>query len=106
MLERYPERGINPQYFGRLVLGTATRNYRRIISLCQNPIPMQPSRSEQYTRAAAVALLILGCVLVLAPFLGAILFAGVLCLSTWPAYAWLRDRWKGRATLAALALVL
>ena len=67
---------------------------------------MESLRFEQYARVAAVALLVLGCFLVLAPFLGAILFAGVLCLSTWPAYTWLRDRWRGRSALAALALVL
>src|SRR5688572_12742229 len=67
---------------------------------------MESSRFEQYARPAAVALLILGCILVLRPFIGAILFAGVLCLSTWPAYAWLRDRWEGRGGLAALVIVL
>lgn len=67
---------------------------------------MEPSRTEHYVRIAAVALLVLGCVLVLRPFVGAILFAAVLCMSTWPAYAWLRSRWNGRNSLAALALVL
>ena len=67
---------------------------------------MESSRSEQYARTAAIALLVLGCVLVLRPFLGAILFAAVLCMSTWPAYVWLRERWRGRNALAALALVL
>jgi predicted PurR-regulated permease PerM len=67
---------------------------------------LELTRFEQNARIAAVALLIFGCVLVLRPFIGAILFAGVLCLSTWPAFAWLRDRWQGRSTLAALALVL
>jgi predicted PurR-regulated permease PerM len=62
-------------------------------------------RMEQYARVAAAALLVVGCLLVLRPFIGAILFAGVLAYSTWPAFAWLRDRWGGRATLAALALV-
>lgn len=67
---------------------------------------MQSLHFEQYVRIAAAVLLALGCVLVLSPFLGAILFAAVLCLSTWPAFAWLRDRWQGRDALAALALVL
>ena len=53
-----------------------------------------------------MALLVLGCVLVLQPFIGAILFAAVLVMSTWPAFTWLRDRWNGKSTLAALALVL
>ena len=66
---------------------------------------MEASRIEQYARVAAVALLALGCVLVLRPFVGAIFFAGVLCFSTWPAFTWLRDRWNGRSSLAALALV-
>jgi len=67
---------------------------------------MEADRFEQYARVAAVALLIFGCVLVLRPFVGAILFAAVLCLSTWPAFVWLRDRWGGRSSLAALFLVL
>src|SRR5262245_27013453 len=67
---------------------------------------MESSRFEQYARVAAVALLALGCVFVLLPFLGAILFAGVLVLSTAPGYAWLVNRWGGRRTAAALALVL
>ena len=67
---------------------------------------MQSDHFEQYVRLAAAILLALGCFLVLRPFIGAILFAGVLVLSTWPAFAWLRDRWEGRTSLAALALVL
>lgn len=67
---------------------------------------MEADRFEQYARIAAIALLIFGCVLVLRPFVGAILFAAVLCLSTWPAFVWLRDRWGGRGWLAALVLVL
>jgi predicted PurR-regulated permease PerM len=67
---------------------------------------MDASRSEQYARTAAIALLALGCVLVVRPFVGAILFAAVLCMSTWPAYVWLRDRWGGRGSTAALAFVM
>lgn len=66
---------------------------------------MIDSRLEQYARVAAAALLALGCFLVLQPFLGAILFAGILCLSTWPFYAWLRMRLHGRSRLAAVILV-
>src|SRR5258706_145006 len=67
---------------------------------------MESARIEQYARVAGAALLVLGCLLVLRPFIGAILFAGVLCFSTWPAFLWLRDGWKGRNSLAALALVV
>ena len=67
---------------------------------------METARLEQYARVAAVVLLVLGCVLVLRPFVGAILFAAVLCMSTWPAYTGLRTRWGDRGSLAALVLVL
>ena len=67
---------------------------------------MQTTRFEQYARIAGVTVLVLGCLLVLKPFMGAILFAGVLCFSTWPAYAWLRDRWGGRSALTASVFVI
>jgi predicted PurR-regulated permease PerM len=67
---------------------------------------MMDTRFEQYARAAAFALLAIGCFLVLRPFIGAILFAGILCLSTWPIFARLRKRLGGRSWIAALVLVL
>src|SRR6266851_4310670 len=67
---------------------------------------MTQSRFEQYARIVAVALLVFGCFLVLEPFLGAILFAGVLCLSTWPLFVRLRNRIGGRSWLAAALVVL
>ena len=66
---------------------------------------MPASRFEQYARIAAIALLVIGCFLVLQPFMGAILFAGILCFSTWPLFLALRDRLKGRSWLAALVIV-
>jgi predicted PurR-regulated permease PerM len=67
---------------------------------------MTPSRFEQYARVVAVALLVVGCFLVLEPFLGAILFAGVLCLSTWPFFTRLRKAVGERSWLAAALAVL
>ncbi|MBX3717077.1 MAG: AI-2E family transporter [Burkholderiales bacterium] len=67
---------------------------------------MDTSRFEQYARVAGVALLVVGCFLVVRPFLAALLFAAVLCLSTWPAFRWVRDRLGGRNSLAALLFVL
>jgi predicted PurR-regulated permease PerM len=66
---------------------------------------MESLRFEQYSRLAAVALLMLGCFYVLQPFLGAILFAGVLCFSTWPLFVRLQGQVGGRSWLAALILV-
>ena len=66
---------------------------------------MAASRFEQYARIAAIALLVIGCFLVLQPFMGAILFAAILCFSTWPAFLTLRERLGGRSWLAALVVV-
>src|SRR6478735_2355763 len=67
---------------------------------------MDKTRMESLARTVAAALLALGCLLVVRPFIGAILFAGVLCLSTWPAFVLVRDRMGGRTSLAALVVVL
>jgi predicted PurR-regulated permease PerM len=70
------------------------------------PAASPSSHFERYARLAAGALLVLGCFMVVQPFIGAIFFAGVLCFSTWPAFERLRVRVGGRDWLAALLLVL
>ncbi|MBL0143616.1 MAG: AI-2E family transporter [Betaproteobacteria bacterium] len=67
---------------------------------------MDSTRFEQYARTASISLLVIGCFFVIRPFLAALLFAAVLCLSTWPAFRWLKDRLGGRTTLTALLFVL
>jgi predicted PurR-regulated permease PerM len=67
---------------------------------------MTESRFEQYARVAAVALLVIGCFLVLQPFIGAMIFAAILCFSTWPLFLRLRERLGGRSWLASLIVVL
>jgi predicted PurR-regulated permease PerM len=56
---------------------------------------------ERNLRTAALALLILGCVIVLRPFLTASLMALIVVLSTWPIYRRLREAVGMRHTLAA-----
>jgi len=51
-------------------------------------------------------MVIAGCYLVLLPFIPAILFAVVVCISTWPLYVRLRRLLWGKSTLAALVMVL
>lgn len=53
-----------------------------------------------------VSLLILGCLWVLSPFVPAMLFAAVLCASTWSVFEWLKRFLGHRATLAALCMTL
>jgi predicted PurR-regulated permease PerM len=63
----------------------------------------EPKRLAQ---TSLVTLLILGGLLVIYPFLAAILFAAVICITTWPAYARLRRAVGGRDTLAAGLMTL
>jgi len=52
----------------------------------------------------ALALLLLGCLVVLRPFFSGLLWAVVLCFSTWPLYRRVLESFGGRRTLAALAM--
>jgi predicted PurR-regulated permease PerM len=63
-------------------------------------------RIEQVIQISAIVLLVLGCLLVLRPFLGAILAAAILCFSTWSIYRYLEVKLGGRAWLAALVMTL
>lgn len=63
-------------------------------------------RIEQIVQIAAVALLAIGILMVLRPFLAAILSAAILCFSTWPVYARIERALGGRRWLAALAMTL
>jgi predicted PurR-regulated permease PerM len=43
---------------------------------------------------------------VLSPFFAAILFAGTVCITTWPLYQALHRRLRGRDGLAAITMTL
>ena len=61
-------------------------------------------RIEQIVQVTAIVLLALGCIVVLRPFLGGLLAAGILCYSTWPIYRFIENRTGGRGWLAALVM--
>lgn len=61
---------------------------------------------EYSAQLAAVFALVVGCFLVLKPFLAAALFAAVVCVSTWPLYLVLLHRMSGRQNIAALTMML
>lgn len=61
---------------------------------------------EYYARLAAMVLLVVGCFLVLRPFLSALLFAAVVCITSWPGYKWLLRKLQGRRGLAAFTITL
>jgi predicted PurR-regulated permease PerM len=61
-------------------------------------------RIEQIAQVSAIVLVVVGCLLVLRPFLGAILAAAILSFSTWPVYKLIERGVGGRSWLAALAM--
>jgi predicted PurR-regulated permease PerM len=61
---------------------------------------------EQILGIGALVLLGIGCIVVLWPFLSALIWAAVLCFSTWPIYIWLEGLLRGRRTPAALLMTL
>lgn len=63
-------------------------------------------RMHHYAQLAAVVIVIVGCYLVLNPFIPAILFAAVVCSASWPLYVRLRKLLWGNSTLAALMMSL
>jgi len=62
--------------------------------------------TNQISRIALIALLIIGCVFVLYPFMAAVLFAAVICVFTWPLYQRVWRKLGRRDTLAAITMTL
>jgi len=63
-------------------------------------------RIEQALGVGALLMLAIGCTLVLWPFLSAILWAGVICFSTWPVYRWCERAVGGYRAAAAAATTM
>ncbi len=61
-------------------------------------------RFQPFTRLAAVILLVIGCLVVLRPFLAAVLFAAAITISSWTLYLRLLAKLKQRRTIAALVM--
>jgi predicted PurR-regulated permease PerM len=54
---------------------------------------------------ALFSLILYGAFLILTPFLTAITWAAILAILVYPLYAWLLQRFRGRATLAAITVI-
>jgi predicted PurR-regulated permease PerM len=64
-------------------------------------------RIEQIVQISLIALLVIGCLWVLRPFVTALLSAAILCFSTWPLYRFIERKLKGwRATAAFVMTIL
>jgi len=70
------------------------------------PPPPPPTRIEQTLTLGLLGVLIAGCFLVLRPFLTAVLWAVVLCATTWPLYVRIKHWLGDRATIASGAMTL
>jgi predicted PurR-regulated permease PerM len=64
------------------------------------------ARVEQWVALVVLVVLVAGCYLVLQPFLTALIWAIILCCTTWPLFLRLKRVTAGRVTLAALLLTL
>jgi len=64
------------------------------------------NRVEQIAATALLLLLLIGCFIVLRPFVSALLWALILSSSTWPVFAWIERMLGGRKGLAALTTTL
>lgn len=62
--------------------------------------------TNQIARIVLIALLIVGCVFVLYPFMAAVLFAAVICVFTWPLYHRIWLKLGKRDALAAVIMTL
>ncbi|MEO8536542.1 MAG: AI-2E family transporter [Betaproteobacteria bacterium] len=67
--------------------------------------PPVPSRVDQVLTLVVLGMLIIGCFFVLQPFITALVWAAILCTTTWPMYVKLSARMGNRAGLAASAMV-
>ncbi len=63
-------------------------------------------RVIQIAQVAAIALLVVGCLLVLQPFVTALLVAAIVCFTTWPVYQVIERLLRGRRGFAAATMTL
>jgi len=65
-----------------------------------------PTRIDQMLTLAVLALLIVGCFLVLQPFITAVVWAAILCVTSWPLFSRLRKRFQRHDWFAALLMLV
>lgn len=75
-------------------------------STMSKPRGKQPTRIDHMLTLAGLALLIVGSFLVLQPFLTAVVWAAILCVTSWPLYARLRTRFRRHDWLAPTIMLV
>jgi predicted PurR-regulated permease PerM len=64
------------------------------------------SRIEQIAAVSLLLLLLFGCMVILRPFVTALLWALIIAFATWPIFSWLEARLHGRKSVAAMLTTL
>jgi predicted PurR-regulated permease PerM len=67
---------------------------------------MTNTENKRLAQIALIVMLVLGCFLVVQPFFAGILFAAVVCATSWPFYLWLDRQVGNRPTLSAAVMTL
>lgn len=68
---------------------------------------LEPSwTTERILRLSTLAILLLACLQIIAPFVGALTWAGIIAITVWPAFLWLAARLGNRPRLAAALFTL
>jgi predicted PurR-regulated permease PerM len=68
--------------------------------------PTPPARIDRWVAITVLAIIIVGCFFVLAPFLVSLVWAFILVTTTWPVFVWVRRLVRGNRNLAALLMTL
>jgi predicted PurR-regulated permease PerM len=67
---------------------------------------LERNQLERYAQIAGVAVLVVGCFYVVSPFVASVLFAAVVCATTWPVFLRIRRRVGDRPVVAALLMTV
>ncbi|MGH8507730.1 MAG: AI-2E family transporter [Gammaproteobacteria bacterium] len=62
--------------------------------------------TERILRFAVLVILVVACLRIVAPFIGALTWAGIIAITVWPAFLWLAGRLGGQPRLAATLFTL
>jgi predicted PurR-regulated permease PerM len=103
--KRFNQAQVAPAPMSR-VRGALAIELRAEDNVVVNPQDQLSSRFERYLALAVLVLLLIGCLIVIKPFVSALMWAGVLSFSLWPVQSRLLGWMKGRRTLAALTTTL
>lgn len=72
----------------------------------QPTLTLSPALTRTLVTIAAITAILIGCIIILQPFIPALILALILSLATWPAFEWLENKLGHRTMLAAALMTL